>query len=97
MLAEPPVSGTVRWHTLGELVFLGSVGTGLAYVLLAKGMQRLKAASVGPVSSTLPLFTMTEARLLLREQTTPHLPAGAAFVVTGAVLIVQHRRVHGRL
>jgi drug/metabolite transporter (DMT)-like permease len=96
MLVEPPASGAVRWQALGALAFLGLGGTGLAYVLLAKGMQRLAAATVGLVSSTLPLFTMTEAHLLVGERITPYLLAGAAFVVTGAVLIVQHQRAYGR-
>jgi len=48
------------------------------------------------VSSTLPLFTMIEARLLIGEEITVYLLAGAAFIMGAVVLIVRHQSVYGR-
>ncbi|HUU53481.1 MAG TPA: DMT family transporter [Armatimonadota bacterium] len=93
---QPATNGPIRWQAVGALLFLGLGATGLAYVLLAKGMRHLEAATVGLVGSTLPLFTMVEARLLLREEITSYLLAGAAFIMGGVALIVRHQSVYGR-
>ena len=95
-LMPPATTGPIRWEAVGALLFLGFGATGLAYVLLAEGMRRLEAATVGLVSSTLPLFTMIEARLLIGEEITVYLLAGAAFIMGAVVLIVRHQSVFGR-
>ncbi len=93
---QPVAHGPVRWQAVVALAFLGLGGTGLAYVLLVKGMQALETGTVGLLSSTLPLFTMIEARLVLGEEITIYLLSGAAFVMAGVVLIVRHQSVYGQ-
>ncbi len=95
-LMVPPIIGPIRWQAVGALAFLGLGGTGLAYVLLAKGMQTLEVATVGLVSATVPLFTMTEAYLLAGERMTGYLLAGAGLIISGAVLVVRHQRIYGQ-
>ena len=93
---QPPTHGPVRWQAVGALAYLGLLGTGLAYVLLTRGMKRLEAATVGLVSCTLPLFTMVEARLFLRETITGYLLGGAALVIAAVLLVVRHQKVYGQ-
>jgi len=95
-LTQPVTTGPIRWQAVAALLFLGLASTGLAYVLLAKGMRRLEAATVGLLGSTLPLFTMVEARLLIGEEITIYLLGGAAFIVGAVLLIVRHQSVYGR-
>ncbi|MFB3882114.1 MAG: DMT family transporter [Armatimonadota bacterium] len=93
---QPPTHGPVTWQAVAALAYLGLLGTGLAYVLLTQGMKRLEAATIGVVSCTLPLMTMVEARLLLHEQITVYLLAGAALVSAAVLLIVRHQRLYGQ-
>jgi drug/metabolite transporter (DMT)-like permease len=94
-LTQPAAHSPLRWQALLALLYLGLGGTGLAYILLAKGMAHLEAATVGLLGSTLPLFTMVEAHFLMGEQITVYLLGGAALVIAGVALIMRHQRVHG--
>jgi drug/metabolite transporter (DMT)-like permease len=95
-LTQPPAHDPVTWQAAGALAYLGLIGTGLAYILLAKGMERLEAATVGLISSSLPLFTMVEARLLLGEEITGYLLAGAGLIIAGVALVMRHQQVYGQ-
>ena len=95
-LTQPLAHAPVRWSAVAALLYLGLGGTGLAYVLLARGMARLEAATVGLLSSTLPIFTMVEAYLLIGETITPYLVGGIILVMVGVALIMRHQRVYGR-
>lgn len=94
-LARPATHGPVRASAVLALLYLGFGGTALAYILLARGLRRLEAASVGLLGSTLPLFTMAEARLLIGEQITIYLLGGAALVIVGVALVMRHQHIYG--
>lgn len=94
-LVQPPAHASVRTSAVLSLVYLGLGGTGLAYILLAKGLARLEAATVGLLGSTLPLFTMVEAHLLIGERVTIYLLGGAVLVIMGVSLIMAHQRIYG--
>ena len=93
--SQPLTHAPVTWPAVGALLYLGLGGTGLAYVILAKGMARLEAATVGVVGSTLPIFTMIQAHYWLGEQITVYLVGGAVLVITAVLLIVRHQRRYG--
>lgn len=94
-LGQPVVHGPIQWPAVVAVLYLGLGGTGLAYILLAKGIARLEAATVGLIGSTLPLFTMGQAHLFLAEEITVYLAAGAALVMAGVALVMRHQRVYG--
>jgi drug/metabolite transporter (DMT)-like permease len=94
-LTERPVHAPLTWQALGGLAYLGLGGTGLAYILLTKGMARMEAATAGLLCSTLPLFTMAEAHLLIGERITPYLLGGAALIMAGVGLIMRHQKLYG--
>jgi drug/metabolite transporter (DMT)-like permease len=58
-------------------------------------MAKLEAATVGLLCSLLPLFTMVEARLILRETITVYLVGGAILVIAGVSLMMAHQRIYG--
>ncbi len=93
--ARPIAHSPVTWKPVVAVLYLGFGGTGLAYILFARGMARLEAATVGVLSSTLPLFTMVQAHYWLKEPITPYLLGGAAMVIAGVTLIMRHQRVYG--
>ncbi len=92
---RPITHAPVTWPAVLALLYLGLGGTGLAYVLFAKGMARLEAATVGVLGSTLPLFAMVQAHYWLGEAITPYLLGGAVLVITGVMLILRHQRRYG--
>jgi drug/metabolite transporter (DMT)-like permease len=69
------------------LAALGVPCTGLSYLLLAWGMQRVSASTMGLMTSLLPVFTIIEAHWTLGEPITPYVAAGAAAVVSGVILV----------
>lgn len=75
------------------LIELGVIGTGLSYLLLGRAMQRMDASEVAVVASTLPLFVVVEAHLLLHESLTAYLVGGGALILAGVSLIVADQRV----
>ena len=94
-LFQPPVHAEVDAGAVLALLYLGLGGTGLAYILLVRGMAHLEAATVGLLGSTLPLFTMVEANLALGEQITLYLLGGAGMIIIGVALVMRHERLYG--
>lgn len=94
-LTQPAVHSPVRLPAVLSLVYLGLGGTGLAYILLAKGLARLEAATVGLLGSTLPIFTMAEAHVFMGEEITIYLLGGAALVIAGVALVMRHQQLYG--
>jgi len=94
-LSQPIAHSPIHWQQVAAVLYLGLGGTGLAYILLAKGMARLEAATVGLLGATLPLFTMVEAHFLIGEEITIYLMGGAALVIVGVALVMRHQRVYG--
>lgn len=95
VLGQPATHGPIRWQAVLAVLYLGLGGTGLAYVLLVKGIAKLEAATVGLIGSTLPVFTMVEAHFLMGEEITVFLVGGAALVIAGLALVMRHQQVYG--
>lgn len=77
--------------------YLGVVPTALAYVLFARGLQRLAAAEVTTIVLAEPLTAAALGALLLGERVGPAGAAGAVLVLAGlAVLARPRRRPAGR-
>lgn len=90
-LRATPSSTDLLW-----LLELGVIGTGLSYLLLGRAMQRMDASEVAVIASTLPLFVVIEAHLLLHEPLTAYLIGGGALILGGVSLIVADQRARAR-
>ena len=75
---------TMQWLWL---VGLGCFCTGLAYLLMVRGLRQLEASHLALLATLNPVFTMTEAHFLLGEQLTRFILGGAALVVSGVTLM----------
>jgi drug/metabolite transporter (DMT)-like permease len=80
---QPPTTAQWLW-----LVVLGCLCTGLAYLLIVRGLRQLEASHVALLATLNPVFTMIEAHFLLGERLTGFILGGAALVVGGVVLMV---------
>jgi len=65
------------------LIALGSLGTGLAYFLMVRGLRLLEASHMALLATLNPVLTMTEAHFLLGEKWGGFLVAGAVLIVSG--------------
>ena len=92
---QPITHAHVTWQSVAALAYLGLLGTGLAYVFLAKGLAHLEAATAGILNSLLPVFTLVQAHYFLHEPITVYLLGGAACVMGAVMLILGHQRRWG--
>ena len=75
---------------IANVVALGLVGSGVAYVLYFRLVADVGAASTQTVSLLIPAFGMLFGMLFLGESVGPSGLAGAACIVLGTVLITRH-------
>lgn len=87
-----PVDASV-WFWLFVLVILGTVA---AYLMMAKGFERLDASTAAIVTCTLPILTIVGARIFLAETLTPEVAVGAGLVVVG-MLITGHAEANSSI
>lgn len=76
-------------------LWLGVVTTAVAYVLFARGLQRLRAATVSTLTLAEPLAATMLGALLLGERLTPLAVGGVAAILAGLVVLSARRPAHG--
>lgn len=82
-LAGFDVRGPFSPSVVVALVVVCIFGTALAYVMIGKGLEILDASTAGVITCLLPIFTIVNARIFLREEISPLLGLGAVLVVVG--------------
>jgi len=80
------------WQNIFPIIFLGLICTGLSYIFLSKGFQRLPASTVGMITTATPILTLLTARLILGELITRVLIGGGSAVVVGIILVTFSER-----
>lgn len=80
------------WQNIFPIIFLGLISTGLSYIFLSKGFQRLPASTVGMITTATPILTLLTARLILGEPVTGILIGGGLAVVAGIILVTFSER-----
>lgn len=70
LIIEGPITNLSITNLLG-LVYLGVIGTGIAYVLWFRGIDKLQASAVSYLSLTSPLVATIIGFVLLNEALTP--------------------------
>ena len=91
LLAPALVLGDTAWLTAPDgaslAVYLGLVPTALAYVLFARGLQKLPAASVATLTLAEPLTAATLGVAILGERPGPVAGLGALMVLSGLLVL----------
>ena len=71
---------------LPYIAIIGTVNTGLAYLLYFSGLQKLSGQSVALISYVDPVSALLFSALFLRESLTPVQMIGAVLIIGGAML-----------
>jgi drug/metabolite transporter, DME family len=87
VLAATGGGGLVSPGGLALVLFLGAVPTALAYVLFARGLQRLSSGETATLTLAEPLTATALGVLVLGEHPTGVTAAGAALVLGGLVVL----------
>ena len=98
-LATPAIVATpVDWTltTLLSLVFLGTLGTGVAYAINFRLIQDEGATNASTVTYLLPVVAVVLGALFLAEQITANVVIGTLVVLVGIALAQQRLRLPGR-
>jgi len=80
----------ITWYSL---IFLGAFCLAFAFWMWAEGLRRFEAAHVGLYLYIEPIFAMIFAALLLGEQITVWLIAGAALITVGVFVAERVGRI----
>lgn len=75
------------------IVILGTVVTGVGFLLMSAGLRRLNASLVGAIAGTTPLFNLLAARWMLNEPLTPIIFLSACVILFGILSMVQADRL----
>jgi len=71
------------------IILLGTLVTGVGFLLMSAGLKRLNASLVGAITGTTPLFNILAARWILKESLTPIIFVSACVILFGILSIVQ--------
>ncbi len=90
-LFERPLESPVTTETVVSIIWLGLVGSGLAFITFFRLLGVLGAGRTSMVAYLLPVWGIVLGWLILREQIPPSLIAGTALIIVG-IAIVNLRR-----
>ena len=85
-LAGPLISGTPTFNSVGSVILLGAVGSGLAYILYYQIIKQVGSAIANSVTYVTPLVATILGVILLGEGLHWYEPVGALVVVFGALM-----------
>lgn len=94
LLISSIISPTVTWNhfelltqtDIVSLLYLGILGSALAYVWYYQGIDQIGAANAGTFIALNPLTAVIAGYLLLNETISPSIILGGLFIITGIIL-----------
>ena len=87
LLALVPAGGLLSGGGLALAVYLGAVPTALAYILFARGLERIGAGETATLTLAEPVTAAALGFVVLGERPGAAALAGAALVLAGLVLL----------
>lgn len=66
---------------------LGTVCTGVGFILMSEGLKRLSASAAGPFTAVTPLLNLLFARIFLNERPPGNILVSAVLIVAGVVAV----------
>jgi drug/metabolite transporter (DMT)-like permease len=85
--------GLVGWKGALSVVYLGAIGTVLAFVWYYEGVQAIGPARTAVFTNLVPVFGVVLSAALLREPVLPSMVVGGAMVIAGVTLTNRRRRI----
>ncbi len=92
---EQPLSAPLTTEAIIAVVWLGVVGSGLAFLAFFRLLGRWGAARTSLVAYLLPVWGIILGALVLQEQIPPQLLLGTALVIGGIALVNANREQIG--
>lgn len=77
---------TLEWDTIGAVIALGAMGTGLAYLLYYSLIEEVGATTASMVTYLIPVVAVILGVVVLREPVTWNLFVGAGVVIAGVAM-----------
>jgi len=99
LVFEDPLSVSWNGDAILAVVWLGILGTGLAYLVMFRLLGRLGATRTSLVAYLLPVFGIASGFLVLQETVDARVLFGTALVIAGVALVNSRygqRRLFGR-
>jgi drug/metabolite transporter, DME family len=96
VLAVAPTRGLFTTESVALALYLGAIPTALAYVLFARGLERIGAGETATLTLAEPLTATALGLLVLGERPGAAAAAGAALVLAGLVLLALGPRAPSR-
>jgi drug/metabolite transporter (DMT)-like permease len=84
---EQPLAGPVNATTIGAIIWLGLLGSGLAYLLFFRLLSRWGASRTSLVAYLLPVWGIALGFIVLGEPIDASLIVGTALVIVGIALV----------
>jgi len=82
------------WLSIGALIYLGFLASGVAYAGWGHLLQRYRAADVAPFALLAPCTGVLASKLLFGEVFSPARYAGMALILCGlAIIVLPQRRI----
>ncbi len=92
---EEPLSASLNSNAIISVVWLGLVGSGLAFLGFFRLLERWGAARTSLVAYLLPVWGIVLGVIVLQEQIPPQLLLGTALIIGGIALVNANRRQIG--
>lgn len=83
---QPMPAAALTSSTLAALVYLGLVGTVVAFTWYAQGVNAVGAARAAVFTNLVPVFAVIQASLILGEAILPSMVVGGAIAICGVML-----------
>ena len=85
-LTQPLTTGPFTWQSTGALLFLGIVGTGIAYTMYYPLLRQVGSAVSSTVTFLAPLVAVTLGVLVLGETLSWYEPVGGFIILLGGAI-----------
>ena len=85
-LTQPLTTGPFTWQSTGALLFLGIVGTGIAYTMYYPLLRQVGSAVSSTVTFLAPLVAVTLGVLVLGEKLSWYEPIGGFVILLGGAI-----------
>lgn len=92
LLFEDPKDFQFTPATIGSIIYLALIGTVAAFLMYFWLLRRMKAVSVALTSFITPIVAILIGVVLFDEELSTEVGIGAAFVLSGVVLVVARRK-----